>query len=470
MSQVVEPAIKELQPGVGSQAAPKLIFLSYKRQEVAYAERLRTFLTKSGYEVWWDRDLQTGGAWAADLDRALARAACVIVLWSRRAVRSPWVRHEASVAVGRGVYLPVAIERITLPEHFAHFHVAELMGWSGEQKHPGFASVLETLTRVLAQGPWAYELPQQGRETEWPERVPRGLLSELVSWMTGNVASLVAIGALAALAYLTLATEASVRRLDEQVKSTNASFRGLKSELSDSIKGVVEEQKGIAGKLAEQVAAGAKNADELRHVAGLLEHSSSLAGDLLSENAKHQDFLDVHITSVVDVPQLVSGRSHKASVEELQQAVPELPVDEDPKAAREELQQLILDGWQLTVAAKLADGKPLREGLKFNRADVAHFELRHGRGTDTIECDIDQRIRVETLLNLRRYDSFPGAHLSFTVMTFGLRPRTLTCNFGLQDEPSYRSVDFRMENPFMGWTAEVVVPSTYLSSLKLKRR
>ena len=71
------------------------IFLSYKKEDRVIAERLVAALRKAGKSVWWDDALNPQQAWDAMIEREIAAAAYVVVLWTPRSVTSDWVRSEA---------------------------------------------------------------------------------------------------------------------------------------------------------------------------------------------------------------------------------------------------------------------------------------------------------------------------------------------------------------------------------------
>ena len=70
------------------------IFVSYKREDADTANVVRIALQASNLDVWWDANLQTGQKWEATVDEALRTASVVLVLWSKRSVKSEWVKHE----------------------------------------------------------------------------------------------------------------------------------------------------------------------------------------------------------------------------------------------------------------------------------------------------------------------------------------------------------------------------------------
>jgi len=58
------------------------IFLSYARDDQACGETLARVLEQAGHEVWWDRRIDSGEEFAAEIEAALERADVVLVAWS----------------------------------------------------------------------------------------------------------------------------------------------------------------------------------------------------------------------------------------------------------------------------------------------------------------------------------------------------------------------------------------------------
>ena len=85
------------------------IFLSYAREDREKAAALVHALKTQGWSVWWDMDIPAGMRWGEVIDTELARARCVIVLWSEQSIQSNWIHEEAYVALERGILLPVLV-------------------------------------------------------------------------------------------------------------------------------------------------------------------------------------------------------------------------------------------------------------------------------------------------------------------------------------------------------------------------
>ncbi|MGE5063276.1 MAG: TIR domain-containing protein, partial [Myxococcales bacterium] len=97
-------------------------------------ERARHFaraLEKAGHEVWWDLHVRGGAQFSKAIEEALKAADTVVVLWSKNAVESPWVRDEAAAGRDSGRLVPVTIDGTEPPLGFRQFQTLDLSGWKG---------------------------------------------------------------------------------------------------------------------------------------------------------------------------------------------------------------------------------------------------------------------------------------------------------------------------------------------------
>lgn len=105
--------------------APRL-FISYARVGQDRVRRLATALERGGYRVWWDAALEGGHHFAAEIDRELARADAVVVVWSREAIASHWVLDEAAAGRDRNCLIPVRYDGTEPPLGFRQLQVIDL--------------------------------------------------------------------------------------------------------------------------------------------------------------------------------------------------------------------------------------------------------------------------------------------------------------------------------------------------------
>ena len=180
------------------------VFLSYKREEVDDAERIRRLLVSEGFSVWWDRDLQCGQVWNEVLDNAVKRAGCIVVLWSSRSMESRWVMHEASSAIDRGVYAPVRIELCNIEEPYSRIQATDILRWDGAAGHPGVAQLLKRVNELL---PPPKSIRKKASDWFWTNRTSIGSV-------------IFALIALTILVWQTFATRTQVNSLSNIVQAT----------------------------------------------------------------------------------------------------------------------------------------------------------------------------------------------------------------------------------------------------------
>jgi hypothetical protein len=131
------------------------IFISYAREDREIAGRLAGALEAAGWSVWWDSKLRAGTPFDRVIERELDAAASVIVLWSEHSAASEWVQHEATAAADRGVLVPARIDEARLPLAFRRHQAADLIGWEGDSRHPGYKAILEAVANLVGAPPSA---------------------------------------------------------------------------------------------------------------------------------------------------------------------------------------------------------------------------------------------------------------------------------------------------------------------------
>jgi hypothetical protein len=145
------------------------IFLSYAREDRAFAERLTHVLEGAGHSVWWDRHIDAGEQFSAEIEAELDKAEVVLVAWSKDSVKSRWVRDEAATGGDSGRLVPVSADGARPPMGFRQFQTIGLEGWKGTRLDKRTAELLRSVERRMegkAATPAA--LPPRRRPTsEW---------------------------------------------------------------------------------------------------------------------------------------------------------------------------------------------------------------------------------------------------------------------------------------------------------------
>jgi virginiamycin B lyase len=94
------------------------IFISYSSKESKYVDKVEKKLVEYGYKVWVDRSqLEAGQIWPNELKEAILNSRVLILVVSKHALDSIFVRQEYEYAISiKKDIIPLLIENITLPE------------------------------------------------------------------------------------------------------------------------------------------------------------------------------------------------------------------------------------------------------------------------------------------------------------------------------------------------------------------
>ena len=126
------------------------IFISYASSSDRDAARVVNALRETGHTVWRDDELPPHRAYAEVIEERLADAKAVVVLWSRDAVKSQWVRAEADIARSAGKLVQIAMDDCLPPLPFNQIQCARLHDWDGGSTHQEWRRVLTSVEDLLA--------------------------------------------------------------------------------------------------------------------------------------------------------------------------------------------------------------------------------------------------------------------------------------------------------------------------------
>jgi adenylate cyclase len=123
------------------------VFLSYSREDAPAAKQLAECIGRAGHKVWWDRDIEGGSRFTAEIDRELKVADAVVVIWTKSSIESPWVQDEAAEGRDSGRLVPIILGTDKPPLGFRQFQAIDFGDWNGE----GDPQALDALIRAIAQ-------------------------------------------------------------------------------------------------------------------------------------------------------------------------------------------------------------------------------------------------------------------------------------------------------------------------------
>jgi len=124
------------------------VFISYARTDEEIARNVAETLRSEGFEVWFDSRIYAGAKWKSMLISTLSSAKAIVVLWSQRSVKRPWVLKEAKTAMDTRRLVPVKIDDCVLPIRFASLQTAMMPGWRGIGHHPELERLLAGLSHL----------------------------------------------------------------------------------------------------------------------------------------------------------------------------------------------------------------------------------------------------------------------------------------------------------------------------------
>jgi len=124
------------------------VFLSYARPSLNDAMRIAECLRAAGYSVWYDESLPAHRAYTDVIAEQLDAASAVLVLWSKDAAASQWVRSEANRARETGRLVQLRLDDARLPMPFDQIQCADLRKWGGDCDTPGWKTVTGSIAAL----------------------------------------------------------------------------------------------------------------------------------------------------------------------------------------------------------------------------------------------------------------------------------------------------------------------------------
>ena len=253
------------------------IFLSYAREDRRLAEKLARVLEDAGHGVWWDRHIDGGEEFAAEIEAELDQANAVVVLWSKDSVKSRWVRDEAAVGGDTGRLVPVSVDGSLPPMGFRQFHTLDFAGWKGGRRDARAAELVHSVARRI-----------DGKAAAAPAAAPThslaGPLKGRPLWAGLAALAIIVAAAVAAILLRSNAGEAEPASLAvlpfKNLAAGDPYFaEGVAEEIADRLSR--EPQFKVAGRTSSALfkdAADFKDVGRRLHVAYVLEGSVRSAG------------------------------------------------------------------------------------------------------------------------------------------------------------------------------------------------
>jgi ABC-type sugar transport system substrate-binding protein len=127
------------------------VFISYKREDRTRVEPLVQALKSKRFDVWWDVDLLPGERIGQAIQEILNKVSCVIVIWSKRSLKSDWVPDEAAFGRDHDMLLPITIDGLPPPLGFQQFSTVDLQNWSDDLNDHRLQKIFLRIRKLLRQ-------------------------------------------------------------------------------------------------------------------------------------------------------------------------------------------------------------------------------------------------------------------------------------------------------------------------------
>ena len=127
---------------------PADIFIASKSDDRPVADKIARFLEQAGFSVWYER-VPLGADFAKIIDQQIRGCRIVFALWSRRALKSQWVREQADLASDLGKLAIVRVDNVNLPLGFSNLSTIDLFDADDRLDEARFSFLLEALDEGL---------------------------------------------------------------------------------------------------------------------------------------------------------------------------------------------------------------------------------------------------------------------------------------------------------------------------------
>lgn len=145
------------------------VFISYSRENRDCIAQLAAALDADGFQVWWDRRLQSGDEFSTEIEREIEAARAVLVCWSASASASRWVRDEASAAADAGKLFALTLDGSIPPIGHRQYHAIDFSAWTGDPSDAPYPDLAATL-RARVNGRVAPQAATPAPSTAAPAR------------------------------------------------------------------------------------------------------------------------------------------------------------------------------------------------------------------------------------------------------------------------------------------------------------
>lgn len=125
------------------------VFISYKQDEREAVQIIADALAELRLDVWFDTKLRAGGSFDEEIAAALNAAKAVLVCWTPAAMRSEWVRAEATEGLRTQRLVACFLQPTDFIPPFNLLHAENLSAWAGQPDDPAWLKLLERIGELV---------------------------------------------------------------------------------------------------------------------------------------------------------------------------------------------------------------------------------------------------------------------------------------------------------------------------------
>lgn len=154
------------------------VFLSYKFEEKEEALAVKRALESAGIACWMAPESIPGGSsYADEIDGAIRGCRALVLILSKRAQSSPWIKKEIEVALSAGkLVLPFLIEEVRLQNAFS-FYLSDVQQYRAyENREDALRALIGRVRAVSGKAGDAAPPPAPEMDARPPKRPARALL------------------------------------------------------------------------------------------------------------------------------------------------------------------------------------------------------------------------------------------------------------------------------------------------------
>ncbi len=161
------------------------VFISHAQSTTALTRRIADGLRALDHTVWWDEEIPVHRPFQAVIEERLRAAKAVVVLWSRDALTSDYVRAEAEAGRVAGTLVQITADGSVPPLPFNMIQYADLNGWRGDVDAPNWRKVVASigvLTGARTDAPANVTAPKRARAVRTAVAFVTVTLAALATW------------------------------------------------------------------------------------------------------------------------------------------------------------------------------------------------------------------------------------------------------------------------------------------------